>query len=218
MPRYQFCPRCGSKLLLKMMSPEPKKLQVCSNSACSWIHYDNPKPVIAAIIENNNQVLLVRRAKDPYIGDWDLPGGFVEKNETLEQAVKREVKEETHLNAETIQYYCCGLTNYKNADDGQISKNLDAVFLVTCQNTNPITGDDADKAMWFNWEQLPQNIAKFEGVLLALKKRQKEVLNNLSTQTLLVKGVSETPYPRSILVSAAKPLNLIKSKKPIVNK
>lgn len=61
---------------------------------CSWIHYENPRVIVAALCLWQNQVLLCRRAIAPRYGFWTLPGGFMEIGETLEQATCREVREE----------------------------------------------------------------------------------------------------------------------------
>ncbi len=65
--------------------------------SCGRVVYQNPIPSVAAILMREGRVLLVRRNIDPGYGLWGLPGGFVELDETLEQAVTREVEEETGL-------------------------------------------------------------------------------------------------------------------------
>ena len=85
---YKFCPKCGGNLNIKK-----ENLLVCSK--CSFKLYINPSPCNAVIIENENQeIMLVERKFDPQKGFWDLPGGFINAYETLEESVKREIKEE----------------------------------------------------------------------------------------------------------------------------
>ena len=62
------------------------------------IHYENPKPTATLICPKGDSILLGRRAFRPGKGEWGLPGGFMELNETLEEAAIRELKEETNLN------------------------------------------------------------------------------------------------------------------------
>jgi len=57
----------------------------------------SPRLTVDALIERQGKVLLIRRKKGPYKGSWALPGGFVEYGESVEEAVRREVKEETNL-------------------------------------------------------------------------------------------------------------------------
>ena len=67
--------------------------------------YDWPRPMVTvdAVVFNlsggKTQVLLVNRGKEPYKGKWAVPGGFIEIDEELENAVARELKEETGLTA-----------------------------------------------------------------------------------------------------------------------
>ena len=73
----------------------------CPN--CKTIHYQNPKPTATLICINNNKILLVKRAFEPAKGCWSLPGGFIELQETPEDAAKRELKEETNLNGKVVK-------------------------------------------------------------------------------------------------------------------
>ena len=52
---------------------------------CNIIHYDNPKPTATLICPRGDDILLVKRAFEPAIGEWSLPGGFMELNETLDK-------------------------------------------------------------------------------------------------------------------------------------
>ena len=97
MLKFNFCPVCAGELSLQP-SDEQERL-ACSIDPAHYIHYDNPKPVVAAIVEYNGEVLLARNALWP--PTWfALITGFLEKNESPEEAVIREVKEEIGLSAE----------------------------------------------------------------------------------------------------------------------
>lgn len=91
---YKFCPKCGSAT--KQVKPN---LFDCTK--CGHHIYINPVPANAVIIKNeNDEVLLVERAIEPAKGLWDLPGGFLELGETVEESVIREIKEELGLTLE----------------------------------------------------------------------------------------------------------------------
>ncbi len=64
---------------------------------CERVVYYNPKVTAAAVVEREGKVLMVRRAMEPGQGLWSLPGGYVDRGETVEAAAEREVLEETGL-------------------------------------------------------------------------------------------------------------------------
>ena len=89
----QFCPKCGNPLAASQI--DGKERQVCS-ATCGYVFWDNPVPVVAAIVELGDSVILVRNKAWPekFLG---LVTGFLEKGETPEEAILREVKEELGL-------------------------------------------------------------------------------------------------------------------------
>ncbi len=89
---FRYCPVCGSSKFVA----KQENAKICEN--CGFNYYINPSAAVAAFIVNNEGELLVgRRAHDPAKGTLDLPGGFVALEETGEEAVKREIKEELNL-------------------------------------------------------------------------------------------------------------------------
>lgn len=98
---YRYCPRCGKELQNAERGGKPRL--VCPDAACGYVFWDNPAPVVAAIVEYEGQVLLVRNVAWPE--NWyGLVTGFLEKGEKPEQAVLRELKEETGLDAAEAHY------------------------------------------------------------------------------------------------------------------
>ena len=80
-----------------------EKAKQCT--ACGFIYYFNPSSAVACFIRNSRgELLLVRRAKEPAKGTLDLPGGFIDMNETGEEGVAREVLEETGLKVQQAVY------------------------------------------------------------------------------------------------------------------
>jgi mutator protein MutT len=97
--RFIYCPSCGAK----SFAARNEKAKQCA--ACGFIYYFNPSAAVACFIRNpQGELLLVRRAKDPAKGTLDLPGGFTDMYETAEEAVYREVREETGLTLTNCRY------------------------------------------------------------------------------------------------------------------
>jgi NAD+ diphosphatase len=89
---FRFCPLCATPLERRVAGERER--DACP--ACNWVHWNNPAPVVAAVIEYQDRVLLARNAAWPP-KMFALVTGFLERDETPQAAVAREVKEETNL-------------------------------------------------------------------------------------------------------------------------
>ena len=89
-----YCPLCATPLETRVMENTPRL--ACSAAACTYVHWDNPVPVVAALVQYRGGVLLARNAAWPE-GRFSVITGFLEKGEAPEQAVLREVEEELGL-------------------------------------------------------------------------------------------------------------------------
>lgn len=97
--QFKYCPKCGSS----DFKENNIKSKRCYN--CNFIYYFNSSAAVVAVIENREgEILVARRAKDPAKNSLDLPGGFIDMYETAEEAVCREIKEETRLIVESANY------------------------------------------------------------------------------------------------------------------
>ncbi|MBK7971833.1 MAG: NUDIX hydrolase [Deltaproteobacteria bacterium] len=96
---YHYCPRCGTALAPRH-DGERERL-ACPGDGCGFLHYDNPTPVVAALVEHEGEVLLVRNQGWPE--SWlGLVSGFLERGEGPEEGVLREVAEELGLTGEIV--------------------------------------------------------------------------------------------------------------------
>ncbi|HKE95825.1 MAG TPA: NUDIX hydrolase [Povalibacter sp.] len=93
--QWRYCPVCAAPLVDKVI--ETSTRQVCSAS-CGFVHYDNPTPVVAAVVEHEGAVVLARNRAWPR-HFYGLITGFLERNETPQQCAVREVREELNLEA-----------------------------------------------------------------------------------------------------------------------
>ena len=133
---YQYCPVCGSKGDASGSNP-------FRCPACDHTHYFSPVTAVGAIItDEQGLVLLITRAKDPGKGKYGLPGGFVDPNESLEEALRREVLEEINLQATSVRY----LTSFPNtyAYSGAVFPVTDGFFVCEVDSFDSIAAQEGE--------------------------------------------------------------------------
>tara|TARA_B100000470_G_C19733946_1_gene365875 strand:- start:401 stop:865 length:465 start_codon:yes stop_codon:yes gene_type:complete len=131
-----FCQNCGNKLIN----------QFCSH--CKETIFEDPKLAVAGIIVKNDQILLIKRGVQPQIGKWAFPSGYVNRYETPEDALLREVKEETGLDVQINKLI--GVYSTKG------NPVVLAVYSVHLKNYKARAGSDATDVNWFKFNQLPK--------------------------------------------------------------
>lgn len=122
--------------------------------------YEHPHPAVAADIAlfreaaTGTELLLIRRGKAPYAGRWALPGGFVNIDEDLEPAARRELREETGLEAGMLRQ----LQTFGHPDRDPRERVITVVFIGYAHEptAEPRAGDDAAEARWFSLDALPE--------------------------------------------------------------
>jgi ADP-ribose pyrophosphatase YjhB (NUDIX family) len=135
---------------LELISREGRKRLYCRQ--CDRILYENPLPATAAVVlENKHHLLLVKRAMEPARGEWCLPGGFVELDETPEQGVLRELHEETGLKG-TVDHLI-GVVSEESPLYGPL---IIIGYQVSAYGGRPEAGDDAAEASYFPLHRLPR--------------------------------------------------------------
>lgn len=100
-PAFRFCPQCAQPLQTVEMNGTPRR--ACQAAGCGYVHWDNPTPVVAAIVEYEGRIVLARNVAWPK--EWyALITGFLERDEHPREAVMREVKEELNLDAQDATF------------------------------------------------------------------------------------------------------------------
>ena len=149
-----FCPRCGEAAEVAY----PRSI-TCPH--CGYAAYYNPKPVAAAIPrDTDGRIWLLRRAFDPGAGLWTFPGGFVDLGESVEEAARRETREEMEIDIELT-----GLV-------GVYSRAQDRVVLVVFAATalaEPRTTEEATEVRPFAPSELPWDELAFWSTEKALR-------------------------------------------------
>ena len=140
--KFKFCPVCGSAHWVE----NNFKSKRCDD--CGFVYYANPASATAAfIINERNELLVVRRAKEPALGTLDLPGGFVDMGEDIEQGMIREIEEETGLKVDQIEYLFSTPNEYLYS--GMLIHTIDSDYLVRVKSdVHPVGADDAADAHW----------------------------------------------------------------------
>ena len=101
MTSYRYCPSCATPLAMIVQQEDSGPRERLRCPACDYTHWNNPVPVLAAIIEYRGQVLLARNAAWP--GKmFALITGFMEAGETPRDGITREIKEETSLDVTAL--------------------------------------------------------------------------------------------------------------------
>ena len=98
---WNFCPQCAAALqpITELEDSGPRERLRCP--ACRWTHWNNPTPVLAAVVQYQDQILLARNAAWP-AKVYALITGFMEAGETPQDGIRRELKEETNLDAQEV--------------------------------------------------------------------------------------------------------------------
>lgn len=148
MKDYKFCPLCAARLELS----EADGCERLNCPKCGWIHYQNPLPVVACLVsDKEGGLLLIKRDIEPCKGHWALPGGFIEVDESIQDAGARELLEETGLEGKPGPLVGAHV---------QISQMYGAILMVgfefTVEDENPVPGDDASDTRFFDPEELPE--------------------------------------------------------------
>jgi mutator protein MutT len=160
----RYCPRCGKD---NFKAASDKNFQC---SACQFVLYFNPSATVVAVIKNDEQeILFTERAKDPAKGKLDLPGGFVDFYEKLEQALIREIKEE--LNVEIGNYtYLFSMTNLYPYKDF-IYHSVDSYFQCEVTDTSKISAcDEVDHIHWLSLHNVNLDDIGFQSVKDAITR------------------------------------------------
>ena len=108
---------------------------------------------VDGVIINDDQILLIKRGRDPFRGSWALPGGYVDWNESTEEAVAREIHEEVGLHVTGMR-----LIGIYSSPDRHPKQVINIAYSVSVEG-NPTAGDDALDWKWFHLHELSAELA-----------------------------------------------------------
>jgi 8-oxo-dGTP diphosphatase len=167
--RAKHCPLCAADLMRSRI--EGRERLTCST--CTFVLFENPACAAAAVVlDARRRVLLIRRAIEPFRGQWALPAGYQEIDEPAEVAVVREVREEAGLDVAVLSLFDLLFV----PEDVRKPANL-AVYLCEPAPGSDVerlcAGADALEAAWFELDALPADLGFENGprILERLRRR-----------------------------------------------
>lgn len=140
---------------------------------------------VYALVMNNDSILLIKKARGPYIGKLDLPGGSLEFGETPLAGLERELKEETGLSIKNPKLidFLSHTVIYKNNDEDTQMYHLGIIYQVDINNDEGVLkstsdGQDSNGAMWVKIADInPENLSPFANILINNFKKYTEENN-----------------------------------------
>ncbi len=160
MTNMRFCPHCRESLVQKEI--DEKMRLSCSKDSCGYVFWDSPTPVIAAIVEHNGMIIFARNKEWPE-NMFGLISGFLEKDESTDSGILREIHEELGLDGEIVELI--GLYPFS------MMNQLLIVYYVSCKGDIKIGEELAEIKAVLPEEIEPWEIGTGPAVLDWMKKR-----------------------------------------------
>jgi ADP-ribose pyrophosphatase YjhB (NUDIX family) len=154
-----FCPNCATPVVSRLLFGRERK--TCPS--CGWIHFEDPKVAAGVLVEQDGQVLLVKRLNHPRQGFWSIPAGFVDAGEDPARAAERECLEETGLQARVTRLL--EVVAGREHEDGA---DFVIVYAASIAGGSLQAGDDAGEAAFFPRSALPPLAFRATEVVLKL--------------------------------------------------
>lgn len=146
---WSLCPKCGSRLRAVQGERDAQPHLVCDND---HPHYSNPRPTVSVLAEREDgRLLLVKRGIEPFKGLWDTPGGFMESGEEPEETARRELREETGLDADIGEVLAIVPDTY-----GEQLTTINIFYRATVADVSAASAaSDVSELGWFSADKLP---------------------------------------------------------------
>lgn len=158
------CLRCGRPLRRRPANATRPRHIECPR--CRYVIYDYPRPAAGVLVVKDASVLLLRRAHRPRVGFLDVPGGFMEANERIEGAARRELREETGLTLGRLELLGFYWDEYALRGFGRFP-TMNWYYVGRWRRGTPVAADDAASAEWvplaklaalrlrYSWRHMP---------------------------------------------------------------
>jgi ADP-ribose pyrophosphatase YjhB (NUDIX family) len=144
-----FCSSCGAPLA---------EAPPTTCAACGTQHWRNPKPCGGALLVRDDHLLLARRAIEPWLGRWDIPGGFCDQREHPRDAAERELYEETGMRGRATRLLGMWLDDYAG---GEVCLNVYYEMEPADDAEPEPASDEVSELRWFAPGELPLDDISF---------------------------------------------------------
>jgi 8-oxo-dGTP diphosphatase len=145
-----YCPRCGAAMETAELAGRVR--EICPK--CGFVLYRNPVPGVGLLVEMEGGIVLIQRGQPPFAGWWALPAGYIEADESVEQAAIRECREETGLAVELLELF--GVYSFP---EGPVQSGIIIFYRAQPREGRLQAGDDAQDVAVFPPDGLPEKLA-----------------------------------------------------------
>ncbi len=150
---WRYCPNCSMPLTMKMEGGRERI--ACADEDCGFIHFGNFSIGCAGVVIRDGKALIVQRGIEPFRGSWQIPGGYVEADEPILEAVEREVREESGVIAKVRDVV--GFRHSVGGSIGGPATNIYLVFRLDYLSGEPSDADsEVMGAGFFSLEEMEQ--------------------------------------------------------------
>jgi len=176
-PRIASAPRClrCGRAISRSRRGRPAGVLKVVCPRCRYLMYDYPRPCAGMVVVKGDAVLMLRRGHAPKRGCLDVPGGFMEAEEGIEAAARRELKEETGLRVGPVEWLGFYWDRYYLRGFGYFP-TMNFYYLARWRRGEPRAADDAASAEWISIARLggrdPRYAWKHMGRVFADVKRR----------------------------------------------
>lgn len=160
-----FCSHCGSGQVEERI-PQGDEFHRLVCSDCGSIHYRNPRMIVGCLTVHEGRILLCRRAIEPMYGYWNLPAGFLERKERVEDGAKRETWEEARADVEIQRLHC--IYSLPHADQVYMH------FLAHFKHPSFSAGQESLDVGLFHPDEIPWEEIAFSSSAYAIESYLKE--------------------------------------------
>lgn len=125
----KYCCHCGSAITRRVIVGDDRERYSCRN--CGITHYQNPRVIVRCIVQIADAILMCQRANEPARGQWEVPSGYLECGESLEEGAARETYEETGVVLDPRRLTLYSVVSLAKIDQVAISFHVTLIDLPT---------------------------------------------------------------------------------------